>query len=35
MLTVNATYLSEQSTIENYQYDDWRVTVLYSKNFEF
>lgn len=34
MLTVNATYLNEQSTIENYQYDDWRVTVLYTKNFE-
>ena len=35
MFTVNATYLNEQSTIENYQYNDWRVTVLYTKNFEF
>ena len=35
MFTVNATYLNEQSTIENYQYDDLRFTVLYTKNFEF
>jgi len=35
LFTVNATYLNEQSTIENYQYDDWRFTVMYTKNFEF
>jgi hypothetical protein len=35
LLTVNATYLNEQSSIENYQYDDWRFTVLLTKNFDF
>jgi hypothetical protein len=35
LVTVNATYLNEQSTIENYQYDDLRFTVMYTKNFEF
>ena len=35
LFTVNATYLNEQSSIENYQYDDLRFTVMYTKNFEF
>lgn len=35
LFTVNATYLNEQSTIENYSYDDLRFTVMYTKNFEF
>jgi tetratricopeptide (TPR) repeat protein len=35
LLTVNGTYLNEQSTIPNYQYDDWRFTVLFTKNFDF
>jgi Tetratricopeptide repeat len=35
LFTVNATYLNEQSSIDNYQYDDWRFTVLLTKNFEF
>ena len=35
LLTMNATYLNEQSSIENYQYDDWRVTMLLTKNFDF
>jgi tetratricopeptide (TPR) repeat protein len=35
LFTVNATYLNVQSTIENYQYDDLRFTVMYTKNFEF
>jgi hypothetical protein len=35
LLTVNATYMDEQSTIENYRYDDLRFTVMYTKNFEF
>ncbi len=35
LLTVNATYLNEQSTIENYEYNDWRFTLMYTKNFEF
>jgi hypothetical protein len=35
LLTANATYLNEQSTIENYQYDDLRFTVMYTKTFEF
>lgn len=35
LFTLNATYLNEQSTVENYQYDDWRLTVLWTKNFEF
>jgi hypothetical protein len=35
LVTVNATYLNEQSSIENYEYDDLRFTVMYTKNFEF
>ncbi len=35
LITVNATYLNEQSTIENYQYDDLRFTVMYTKSFQF
>jgi len=35
LFTVNATHLNEQSTIENYTYDDLRFTVMYTKNFEF
>ncbi len=35
LITANATYLNEQSTIENYQYDDWRFTVMYTKSFNF
>jgi hypothetical protein len=35
LITVNATYLNEQSTIENYEYDDLRFTVMYTKTFQF
>ncbi len=35
LFTLNATYLNEQSTLRNYQYDDWRLSFLWSKNFEF
>ena len=35
VLTVNATYLNERSTLENYQYDDWRFTLLWTKSFAF
>lgn len=35
LFTLNATYLNEQSTIRNYQYDDWRLSMLWTKNFEF
>ena len=35
LLTVNATYLNERSTVENYQYDDWRFTLLWTKTFAF
>lgn len=35
LLTVNATYLNAQSTIENYEYDDLRFTFMYTKTFEF
>jgi len=35
LLTLNATYLNERSTLENYQYDDWRFSVLWTKTFSF
>ena len=35
LMTFNATYLNEQSTIENYEYDDLRFTVMVTKSFEF
>jgi hypothetical protein len=35
LVTVNATYLNEQSTIENYQYDDWRFNMMFTRSFEF
>jgi tetratricopeptide (TPR) repeat protein len=35
LFTVNATYLNEQSSLENYEYDDWRITFLWTKQFEF
>ena len=35
LLTANATYVNEDSNIENYTYDDWRLSILFTKNFEF
>jgi len=35
LFTANATYLNERSTIENYRYDDWRFTILWTKRFQF
>lgn len=35
LLTLNATYLNAQSTIENYQYDNLRFTMMYTKTFDF
>jgi hypothetical protein len=35
LLTLNATYINEQSNLTNYQYDDWRFTLLFTKNFDF
>lgn len=35
LLTLNATYLNERSTVENYQYDDWRFSLLWTKTFSF
>jgi hypothetical protein len=35
LLTANATYVNENSNLENYTYDDWRVSILFNKSFEF
>ncbi len=35
VLTLNSEYLNVQSTIPNYQYDDWRFSFLFTKSFDF
>ncbi len=35
VVTVNGEYLNVQSNITNYQYDNWRFTVLFTRSFDF
>jgi tetratricopeptide (TPR) repeat protein len=35
ILTLNVEYLNVQSTITNYQFNDWRLSFLFTKNFDF
>ena len=35
LFTANVTYVNEDSNLDNYSYDDWRFSILWTKNFEF
>lgn len=35
IMTANVEYLNVQSTLTNYEFDDWRLSLLFTKNFDF
>lgn len=35
VMTANVEYLNVQSNITNYQFDDWRLSILFTKSFDF
>lgn len=35
LMTANVEYLNVQSNIINYAFDDWRISILFTKNFDF
>ncbi len=35
IMTANVEYLNVQSNLTNYEFDDWRISLLFTKNFDF